>query len=63
MVANLEGLEEGDKKKLLADALSELVFMESMVVRRELDTPQAQPLIARVQEITSRVKSLIGRHE
>jgi len=63
MVANLEGLEEGDKKKLLADALSELVFMESMAVRRELDAPQAQSLIARVQEITNRVKSLIGRRD
>lgn len=63
VVANLEGLEEGDKMRLLADALSELVFMESMVVRRELEPPQAQPLIARVQEITSRVKNLIGRNE
>jgi hypothetical protein len=63
VVANLEGLEEGDKKKLLADALGELVFMESMAARRDLDPPQAQPLVARVQEITSRVKSLIGRHE
>jgi len=62
VVANLEGLEEGDKLKLLADALSELVFMESMAVRRELDSAQAQPLIARGQEITSRVKGLIGRH-
>jgi hypothetical protein len=63
VVANLEGLEEGDKKKLLADALSEMVFMESMAVRRELEAAQAQPLIARVQEITSRVKRLIGRNE
>lgn len=63
VVANLEGLEDADKMKLLADALSELIFMESMAVRRDLEPAQAQPLIARVQEITSRVKSLIGRHE
>lgn len=63
VVANLQGLAEGDKKKLLADALGELVFMESMAARRDLEPSQAQPLIARVQEITTRVKALIGRQE
>ncbi len=61
VVQNLAGLEEGDKKKLLADALGELVYMESMAVRRELETAQAQTLIARVQEISDRVKALVGR--
>ena len=28
ILANLAGLEEGDKKKLLADGLSELIYME-----------------------------------
>ncbi len=63
VVQNLAGLEEGDKKKLLADALGELVYMESMAVRRELETAQAQSLIARVQEISNRVKALVGRND
>ncbi|MCF6178704.1 MAG: DUF4388 domain-containing protein [Geopsychrobacter sp.] len=63
VVQNLAGLEEGDKKKLLADALGELVYMESMAVRRELESAQAQALIARVQEISNRVKALVGRND
>lgn len=63
VVQNLAGLEEGDKKKLLADALGELVYMESLAVRRELETGQAQSLIARVQEISNRVKALVGRND
>jgi hypothetical protein len=63
IVANLSGLEEGDKKKLLADSLCELVYMESMAVRRELAAEQARPLIARVQEITSRVREMVGKDE
>jgi len=62
VVANLAGLEEGDKKKLLADALNELVYMETMAARRELDSAQSQPLVARVQEITARVRDLVGRN-
>jgi hypothetical protein len=60
VVANLAGLEEGDRTKLLADALCELVFMETMLVRQELEAEQARPLIARVQEITTRVRDLVG---
>ena len=63
VVQNLAGLEEGDKKKLLADALGELVHMESLAVRRELEAAQAQSLIARVQEISNRVKALVGRND
>lgn len=63
IVANLDGLEEGDKKKLLADSLCELVYMEAMSVRRELDAEQARPLIAHIQEVTSRVRELVGRTE
>jgi len=61
IVSNMSGLEEGDKKKLLADSFCELVFMVTMVVRRELDADQARPLIARVQETTTRVRALVGR--
>ena len=63
IVANLSGLEEGDKRKLLADTLCELALMQTMAVRRVLDADQARPLIARVQETTTRVRELVGRTE
>jgi len=61
LVNNLAGLEEGDRKKLLADSLCELAFQQTMLVRRELDAEQARPLIARVQETTTRVRALVER--
>jgi hypothetical protein len=61
ILANLAGLEEGDKKKLLADALSELIYMECIVARQELGTAASAELIRRVQKISSRVKDLVGR--
>lgn len=63
MVANLVGLEEGDKKKLLADSLCEMAFMETMIIRRELSANEARPLISRVQEVTTRVREWVGRSE
>jgi len=63
IVDNLGGLEEGDKQKLLADSLCELVFMITMEVRRELEAEEGRPLIARVQEITTRVRGMAGRSE
>lgn len=60
IIANLGGLEEGDKNKLLADVLCEVAYMMTMALRRELDAEQARPLIARVQEVTARVKGLAG---
>lgn len=63
IVANLAGLEEGDKKKLLADALNEVAFTETMALRRDFDADQARPLIARVQEVTTKIRDMIGRNE
>lgn len=63
IVANLVGLEEGDKNKLLADSLGEVAYMETLSLRRELDAEQARPLISRVQDVTARVKDLVGRSE
>jgi hypothetical protein len=63
ILANLAGLEEGDKKKLLADGLSELVYMECHAARRELGAAESAELIQRVQEVSRRVKTLIGRTE
>jgi hypothetical protein len=61
IVANLDGLEQGDKKKLLADALCEVAFMETMIVRSELEPHEAKPLIARVQDVTTHVRNLAGK--
>jgi hypothetical protein len=63
IVTNLDGLEEGDKKKLLADSLCEVAFTETMALRRDLDAEQARPLIARVQEVTTKIRDMIGRNE
>ena len=63
IVENLVGLEEGDKKKLLADSLCEVAFTETMALRRDLDADQARPLIARVQEVTTKIREMIGRSE
>ena len=63
IVENLVGLEEGDKEKLLADSLCEVAFTEVMALRRELDAEHARPLISRVQEITTKVREMIGRDE
>ncbi len=63
IVENLVGLEEGDKKKLLADSLCEVAFTETMALRRDLEAEQARPLIARVQEVTTKIREMIGRSE
>jgi len=32
-------------------------------LRRDLDAEQARPLIARVQEVTTKIREMIGRNE
>ncbi len=63
IVANLSGLEEGDKKKLLTDSLCEVAFTATMALRRDLDAEQARPLIARVQKLTTKIREMTGGNE
>jgi len=63
IMANLDGLEEGDKKRLLADALSEVVYMECIAAKENLPSEESAELIKRVQKVSERIKSLIGRGE
>jgi len=63
ILANLAGLEEGDKLRLLTEALSELVYMECIAARRELGAADSAELIKRVQAVSQRVHSLIGRRD
>ncbi len=63
ILANLAGLEEGDKLRLLTDALSELVYMECIAARRELGAADSADLIKRVQDVSQRVQALIGRED
>ncbi len=63
VLANLAGLEEGDKLRLLADSLSELVYMECITARRELGAADSAELIKRVQEVSQRVQDLIGNRD
>jgi hypothetical protein len=63
ILANLSGLEEGDKLKLLSESLSELVYMECIAARRELGAADSAELIKRVQEVSQRVQDLIGKQQ
>lgn len=63
ILANLAGLEEGDKLRLLSEALSELVYMECIAARRELGTADSAELIKRVQDVSQRVRDLIGKRD
>ena len=63
IMGNLDGLEEGDKKRLLADSLSELIYMECLAAKESLPADESADLIKRVQKISERVKGLVGRGE
>ena len=63
VLANLAGLEEGDKLRLLSDSLSELVYMECIAARRELGAADSAEMIKRVQEVSQRVQVLIGTRD
>ncbi len=61
ILANLAGLGSEDQKRLLVDGLNELVFWECLIARRELGAGKSADLVQRVQEISKRMKSLVGR--
>jgi hypothetical protein len=61
LVKNLSGLELIEQKKLLVEALNELVYMECTVARRVLGAQGSAELIRRVQEITLRAKRLVSQ--
>ena len=63
VLANLSGLEEGDKLRLLSESLSELIYMECIAARRELGAADSAELIKRVQEVSKRVQDLIGNRD
>lgn len=63
IMGNLDGLEEGDKMRLLADSLSELIYMECLAAKESLPADESADLIKRVQKISERIKGLVGRGE
>ncbi len=63
IMGNLDGLEEGDKKRLLADSLSELIYMECLAAKESLPADESADLIKRIQKISERIKGLVGRSE
>ena len=63
VLANLAGLEEGDKLRLLSESLSELVYMECIAARRDLGAADSAELIKRVQDVSQRVRTLIGNRD
>ncbi|MBW2186364.1 MAG: DUF4388 domain-containing protein [Deltaproteobacteria bacterium] len=60
IMKNLVGLEPLEQKKMIVEALSELVYMECTIARRALGSQGSAELIRRVQEITARAKRLVG---
>ncbi|WP_429884564.1 DUF4388 domain-containing protein [Geoalkalibacter halelectricus] len=62
ILANLAGLEEGDKMRLLADALGELLYMECHIARQVLAKEQVTELIGAVKAATARAKDILGRN-
>ena len=63
IMGNLDGLEEGDKKRLLADAFRALLYLECLSATESLPADESADLIKRVQKISERIKGLVGRSE
>lgn len=60
IMKNLVGLGDHEQKKMVVEALNELVYMECTTARRALGAQGSAELIRRVQEITARAKRLVG---
>ncbi|MCA1797724.1 MAG: hypothetical protein LC645_09390, partial [Geobacteraceae bacterium] len=56
---NLYGLELTEQKRLLVEALTEVVYMECSIARRVLDSDAGADMVRRVQEFTARARKLI----
>lgn len=56
---NLLGLELEEQKRLLVEALTEVVYMECSLARKELGADGSTELVRRVQEFTQRARKLI----
>jgi hypothetical protein len=63
LVANLTGLGCADQLRLLTDAFSELINMECLAARRELGAADSAELVRRVQDVSQRVQTLMGRRD
>jgi len=63
VLSNLAGMQDQDKRRLLAEALSELIYMECMAAQRDLDSAEAAKLIQKVQEVPRRVKKLLVKKQ
>ncbi|MFO7832074.1 MAG: DUF4388 domain-containing protein [Desulfuromonadaceae bacterium] len=56
---NLYGLELTEQKRLLVEALTEVVYMECSIARRVLGTGAGADMVRRVQEFTARARKLL----
>lgn len=61
VAANLAGLEEGEGRRLLVEAMDELLFMACHAARRDLGEADSAALVQRVREIGRRARQLIER--
>lgn len=56
---NLSGLEVAEQKRLLVEALTEIVYMECSIARRVLSTDAGAEMVRRVQDFTARARKLL----
>jgi hypothetical protein len=56
LAENLNGLELDEQKRLLVEALTEVVYLECSMARREMGADAATDMVRRVQEFTMRAR-------
>ncbi|MFA5701323.1 MAG: hypothetical protein WC913_08620, partial [Desulfuromonas sp.] len=59
LAENLHGLELAEQKRLLVEALTEVVYQECSMARRALGAAAATDMVRRVQEFTMRARKLL----